>query len=162
MTPRTTPVKGIIFQPRYSLSSIAIFVLARALAACGSDAESAQTSGAAVTESWQCDTAHADWKQCLDNKVQHCHIVAGMDPHFHWGMDCQAQGYTCHSDNEGQAACVDMNKTCSPADHKCDNNTAYNCLQGHLAVEPCGTSKHCHDESDAAHCEASDPDNHEH
>ena len=152
---------------------IALSTAAMAAVACGSDDEgsdgasgaagssgssgaagSSGSSGAAgSSSSWQCDADHADWEQCEDNKVQYCHIVSGMDPHFHWGMDCEAQGYECYDDGAGDATCVDMSQECTAGEFRCEDNTAYNCIDGHLGIEPCGTAKHCHEEADAAHCE---------
>lgn len=105
------------------------------------------------TSTWECDADHADWERCEENKVQYCHIVSGMDPHFHWGMDCEAQGYQCHDDGMGEATCVDTSQTCTDGEFRCEDNTAYNCIDGKMGIEPCGTAKHCHEEADEAHCE---------
>jgi len=108
-------------------------------------------------QSFECTTERNGWEQCVDNKVQYCHIVAGMDPHFHWGSDCEALGYECVELNESTAACLDESSTCIAGEFKCENNTAYNCVDhdgdGHWAIDPCGTAKHCHEEADEAHCE---------
>lgn len=102
-----------------------------------------------------CTAERADWKQCQDGKIQVCHIVAGMDPHFHWGTDCAALGLSCvNIDQQGKAACVDTSKTCSAADEKCDQNTAYFCVEGQLGQQPCGTGADCHASAgEAPHCE---------
>ena len=108
-------------------------------------------------ESFECTTERDAWEQCLDNKVQYCHIVEGMDPHFHWGADCQTLGYECVQTSESQAACLDEGSTCTVCEFKCEANSAYTCVDheghGHWAIEPCGTAATCHEEADAAHCE---------
>ena len=70
-------------------------------------------------------------------------------------MDCQAQGYECHDDGAGDATCVDTSQSCTDGEFRCEDNTAYNCIDGHMGIEPCGTASTCHEESDAAHCEES-------
>jgi hypothetical protein len=102
-----------------------------------------------------CTNDRPDWKQCSDGKIQVCHIVSGMDPHFHWGADCAALGLSCvNIDNQGKAACVDESKSCAAADEKCDSNTAYFCVDGKLGQEPCGTAAECHaGAGEAPHCE---------
>ncbi|MDX9722585.1 MAG: hypothetical protein RBU37_17695 [Myxococcota bacterium] len=118
-------------------------------AGCGEDEPT-------VTD-WVCDASHDGWEKCTDNKVQHCHIVEGMDHHFHWGADCAALGLTCMVRGEaGHAACVDTATPCTETDQRCENNTAYFCIDGKLAQDPCGTSKHCHADEGVPHCEELD------
>lgn len=142
----------------------AVSTLTIALAACGSgDLESKGASGSAGSpgtggtgasaSSWECDADHAQWQRCEEEKIQYCHIVSGMDPHFHWGMDCDAQGYSCHDDGMGNATCVDKAQPCAAGEFRCVDNTAYNCIDGYMGIEPCGTAKHCHEKTDEAHCE---------
>ncbi len=103
---------------------------------------------------WECDTSHNGWERCTDNRVEYCHIVSGMDPHFHWGADCVSLGLACVDvDDKGNAACVDSSKSCTPVDQKCDQNAAYFCVNGKLAQEPCGTAKECHADEGIPHCE---------
>ncbi len=108
-------------------------------------------------QTFECAEERDGWEQCLDNKVQYCHIVDGMDPHFHWGADCEALGYECVQLTESTAACLDDSSDCTVGEFKCEDNTAYNCVDedghGHWAIEPCGTAAHCHEEEDEAHCE---------
>ena len=117
-----------------------------------------QSEQAETTQTWTCDEDHDDWRGCSENKVQYCHILEGMDPHFHWLTDCESLGYSCVEEVAGEAVCVDYDQTCDAGSFSCDadSNTAYNCVDGHLAVEPCGTSKTCHEEDDEAHCEEVD------
>jgi hypothetical protein len=114
-------------------------------------------------QSFECVAARDGWEQCLDNKVQYCHIVEGMEPHFHWGADCAALGYACVELSENEAACLDESTTCTAGTFKCENNTAYNCVteegHSHWAIEPCGTAKHCHEEANEAHCEEEEDSN---
>ncbi|MBN2670143.1 MAG: hypothetical protein JXX29_00635 [Deltaproteobacteria bacterium] len=108
-------------------------------------------------QTFDCTLERDGWEQCLDNKVQYCHIVEGMDPHFHWGADCEALGYACVQLTESEAVCVDDSSTCTAGEFKCEANTAYNCIDedghSHWAIEPCGTAAHCHEEAAEAHCE---------
>ncbi|PID38300.1 MAG: hypothetical protein CSB49_06330 [Proteobacteria bacterium] len=103
-----------------------------------------------------CTKDRPDWRQCSEGKIQVCHVVSGMDPHFHWGADCKSLGLSCVNINkQGKAACVDETKTCATADEKCEGNTAYFCVDGKLGQEPCGTAATCHVEAgEAPHCEA--------
>lgn len=114
-----------------------------------SDDDSNETTGFG-----ECTTERDGWEQCSDNKIQYCHIVTGMDPHFHWGTDCEAQGLTCvNINNQGSAACVDPAQSCTTADERCENNTAYFCVEGSLAIDACGTAATCHDDEGTPHCE---------
>ncbi len=104
-------------------------------------------------ESFECTTEREGWEQCVDGKVQFCHI-----DHFHWGADCATLGYECVELTESTAACLDENSTCVVGEFKCETNTAYNCVDedghGHWAIEPCGTAAYCHEEATEAHCES--------
>ena len=149
------------------LACASLIGISLALGACGSDddpanpaaggaggsAGSGASAGSGGSSAWQCDADHADWESCSENKVQYCHIVSGMAPHFHWGMDCEALGYTCHDDGAGHATCVDMAQTCTAGEFRCEDNTAYNCIDGHMGIETCGTAQTCHEEASEAHCE---------
>lgn len=118
---------------------------------CGDD-----DSGGGET-SFECTVERDGWEQCSGDEVQYCHIVEGMDPHFHWGADCGALGFECVEVSESEAVCVDPASSCTVGEHRCEENTAYNCVdhggEGRWAVIPCGTSKTCHDEADEAVCE---------
>ncbi len=106
-------------------------------------------------KAWECEDGKDGWERCTDNKVQYCHIVEGMEPHFHWGQDCQKDGYECVEVKDGEAVCVDHSTSCSEGDFHCDglDDTAYNCVDGHYSVIPCGTSKACHETTTEAVCE---------
>jgi len=151
-TKKGTPSRSSL---RAMMALLALALLALlALPACGGDEGGDETGG---EESFECTTERDGWEQCLDNKVQYCHIVEGMDPHFHWGSDCQALGYACVELTGSQAACLDEGSTCTVGEFKCEGNSAYTCVDheghGHWAIEPCGTAAHCHEEADEAHCE---------
>jgi len=130
---------------------------------CSSDTDSASPNptsdggsdvDAGQQVSWQCDDSHNGWERCSENRVQYCHVVSGMEPHYHWGADCVSLGLACIDiDQKGNAACVDNSATCSSSDEKCDQNTAYFCVNGKMAQEPCGTAKQCHADSATPHCE---------
>lgn len=136
-------------------------ILTVTAAACGSDSEdvspSADAGGADSTvdagASWECEASRNGWERCNDNRVQYCHIVTGMDPHFHWGADCVSLGLTCVEVDGSNAACVDNNTPCTVADERCAENVAYFCVGGKLAQEPCGTARECHDTSGTPRCE---------
>jgi hypothetical protein len=134
--------------------SIAVVVLAGALTGCGDGASSQNDAG---PTNFECTTERDGWQQCVDNKVQYCHIVSGMDPHFHWGADCQSLGFTCIEASQNVAGCLDQASICTVGASKCEDNTAYNCLdhdgQGHWAIEPCGTAATCKQEGTKALCD---------
>lgn len=113
-------------------------------------------------DSFECSEDKDGFEQCVDNKVQYCHIVDGMDPHFHWGADCEELGYKCMELSKSEAACLDESTSCTVGEFKCEENTAYNCVDhdghGHFAVEPCGTAATCHEHDDEAHCEQQESD----
>jgi len=120
-----------------------LVALALALGACGDDPEELPPDGGAPA-SWECDSSHDGWKRCDEGKIKYCHVVAGMDPHFHWGTDCAARELECvEIDDTGAAACVDSETACTAQDVRCDQNTAYFCVDGNLAQEPCGTASTC-------------------
>jgi hypothetical protein len=133
---------------------------------CDDGDEKSETSendtGAGAEESFECEEGRGGWEQCLDNKVQYCHIVEGMDPHFHWGADCESLGYECIELSESEAVCLDESTDCEPGEFRCEENTVYNCVAhgdyGHFAVEPCGTAATCHEHDDEAHCEQGESD----
>lgn len=121
-----------------------LVALALALGACGEDPEELPPDGGDAPASWECDSSHDGWKRCDGGKIKYCHVVAGMDPHFHWGTDCAARALECvEIGDEGAAACVDSETPCSAQDVRCDQNTAYFCVDGNLAQEPCGTASTC-------------------
>jgi hypothetical protein len=143
------------------MSPIVVAILA-ALGGCGKDDDSEKNNanpdarGAAGT-SFQCSEDKNAWEQCVDDKVQYCHIVTGMEPHFHWGADCQSLGYQCLELSQQEAACLDEDSTCTVGDTKCEDNTAYQCVdhdgQGHWTVDPCGTAATCREHDGEVHCE---------
>ncbi len=107
--------------------------------------------------SYECTTDRDGWEQCVGNKVQYCHIVEGMEPHFHWGADCAALGYACVETSASTAACLDETSTCAAGTFKCENNSAYNCVMNNgslsIAIEPCGTAATCQASESEALCE---------
>lgn len=135
--------------------------LAAGTFSCGDDGEVDETSGtdtdAESEESFECTEDRDGFEQCVDNKVEYCHVVEGMDPHFHWGADCETLGFECMELSESEAVCLDESTTCTVGEFRCEDNTAYNCVEhgdhGHFAVEPCGTAATCHEHDDEAHCE---------
>lgn len=147
-----------------------VFVLAvvEALSGCGSGSTSMSpdtgtttslADGGPVSPSeLECMEGRDGWEQCVDNKVQYCHLVSGMAPHFHWGSDCVSLGLSCIALSESKAGCIDMASSCTPGEFKCESNTAHTCVSqgdlGHWVVEPCGTAKTCHVEATTAHCES--------
>ena len=117
--------------------------------------------GDSDNESWDgiCTNERDGWEKCDNNRIQWCHVLEGMDPHFHEGSNCEALGLTCvehahehdgHTDYE--AFCVDESMTCEEGEFTCVDNTARNCIDGVMALEPCGTML-CHEETDEAVCE---------
>jgi hypothetical protein len=140
-------------------ASTGLVVVAATFTACSdsgkTDPPPVDPGADAGISAFECKEGRDGWQQCEDGKIQYCHIVSGMDPHFHWGTDCQALGLSCvNLDAEGNAACVDRSKSCVPADEKCDANTAYFCVEGKLGQEPCGTAAECHaGDGEKPHCE---------
>jgi len=122
------------------------FLLLLPLAACkGDDTDD--------TTDWECDATHDAWERCTDeDAVEWCH--GDMDPpHFHEGTDCADLGYECTEYGEGLAACVDTSTSCDEGEAWCEDNTAYFCVDGSVAVEPCSSVQTCHAHDDEAHCE---------
>ena len=123
---------------------------------CGEDSKN--TTPAA--SDFQCTADKSGWEQCVDNKVEYCHIVEGMEPHFHWGSDCQALGFQCVELSESQAACLDPTRTCAVGQFVCQDNTALNCVayggQEHWTLDPCGTAATCKQDATQAFCEHAD------
>lgn len=106
-------------------------------------------------ESW-CMEGRENWEQCEDGVILWCHVMDGMQPHPHAGQDCAADGLECVQVSDSDAACVDMSTSCTQGEHECSaENEALNCVDGHWAVEPCGSLR-CHDEDDGAVCEEGD------
>ncbi len=106
-----------------------------------------------------CTDERDGWEKCENNRIQWCHVLEGMDPHFHEGSNCEALGLTCvehareHDDHTHyEAFCVDESMICEAGTFACVDNTAQNCIDGVMALEPCGT-KHCHEEAAEAVCE---------
>jgi hypothetical protein len=113
-------------------------------------AKDGSTDGSAA---WQCDKNHNGWEQCQNNRIVVCHGDIA-SPHFHNAEDCGGKSLTCMAGDEpGEAACVDSTKACAASDVRCDQNTAYFCIDGKLAVKACGTAKECHLHQGEAHCE---------
>ena len=93
-----------------------------------------------------CTTEREGWEKCDSNRIQWCHILEGMTPHFHEGLNCQALGLTCvEQESAGggltgyEAFCVDESMTCQQGAYACVDNTARNCVGGVTALAPCGT-----------------------
>ncbi len=150
----------------FGLSCAFIFLwLMLAAIGCGDDDDPSTSSGQdddddddsdedspPVEGDFACVEDRANWEQCADDMIQWCHVIEGMDPHFHWGMDCASSGYSCVELTASQAVCVDMSSSCDEGAFKCEDNTAYNCVDGHWGIESCG-SKECAEESAAAICQ---------
>ncbi len=110
-----------------------------------------------------CSEETENFEKCEDNRIQWCHVLEGMDPHFHEGLNCESLGLTCmeHAENAGTdqlryvAYCVDESITCEEGEYACAENTAQNCLDGVMAMEPCGTGT-CHEHDGEALCEDAD------
>lgn len=132
-------------------------ILVLAAAACDDGGGGTSGDGGGAAASWECTVERDGWERCVDQKVEYCHIVSGMEPHFHWGADCQTLGFTCVELSQSQAACLDEASTCTIGQFKCEDNTAYNCMDhggyGHWAVEPCGTAATCKQDGTNALCE---------
>jgi hypothetical protein len=107
-----------------------------------------------IVGEFECEDGRDGWEMCVNDEVRYCHIVEGMDPHFHGGIDCASDGLTCVVNDEHEAACVDPNTSCNEGEFKCEDNTAYNCVDGNWAMRACGTAAECHEEEDEAHCHA--------
>lgn len=103
-----------------------------------------------------CGKAEDGWLQCKDNKVRRCHATTDEDAHFHWGSDCAALNLKCVTFGERKAACIDESTSCQSAEFKCENNTAFNCVNGNWAMERCGTAKTCEKEAAQASCRKKD------
>ncbi len=130
-------------------------VLTLHLAGCpSSDDDDSSGDDDTTDDAFECTEDRAGWEQCDDGAVQWCHVIDGYDPHFHWGMDCAAEGYDCVEHGDHEADCVDPTTTCAAGDFQCDDNTAMNCLDGHFSIEDCGTGE-CHEHGDEAECEES-------
>lgn len=135
---------------------LAVLAAAGAVAfgVAGCDGDDATTDETTAAESFACTADKAGWEQCTDNMVQWCHAEAGMEPHFHWGANCQDLGQSCVELSGTEAACVDTSSSCSAGEHRCEKETAYNCLaDGHWAVEPCIGTTICHEAAAGAICQ---------
>ncbi len=137
-----------------SMVVIAVFGVVMVLtgaAGCGDD--SSKENGNENDNGFECTEERDGWEQCVGDRIQWCHVVHGMDPHFHWGTDCGQHGLSCVETDDHKAHCVDMNEHCDEGDAFCDHNTAHYCVDGHLAEKPCGTSNVCREEGGKAFCE---------
>lgn len=92
-------------------------------------------------EDFECTEARDRWEQCQGGEVVWCHGFG--TPHFHSGAKCALAGLACTEISERRAVCTDDSATCDPGAFACDGNTATNCIDGVLALEPCGTRKTC-------------------
>lgn len=120
-----------------------------------------EDSNNAGSTTWDgvCQDNRDGWEKCSQNRIQWCHVLEGMTPHFHEGLDCDALGLTCvefqvttNGATVWAASCVDSTQTCTDGEFKCEENSAMNCLNKAMAIEPCGT-KTCHEDTALAHCE---------
>lgn len=153
-------------------SMVAAFVFSVAVLSCGDDdndnkensTDDGTDDGTDTGETFECSEDKSGWEQCVDNKVQYCHIVDGMDPHFHWSSDCESLGFECVELSESEASCLDDTQTCTVGEFRCEDNTAYNCIEhdgeGRWTVDPCGTASTCsaEEDSDEAYCEEDESD----
>lgn len=106
---------------------------------------------------WTCTNDRDDWSRCDGDRTIWCH-GEGQYPHFHNGRDCAADGLRCAALSEREAVCVDPSASCAAGEAMCEGNTAQNCLDGALAVEPCGTAKTCVVYRGEARCDAKPSD----
>ena len=118
-----------------------LLLLSAALAACGDDTESS------AAEAWACSESKNLSERCEEGEVVWCHAVG--TPHFHGGAKCALAQYSCIEVTEDRAVCSN-NETCADGDFRCEGNTAINCVQGVIGLEPCGTRKKCLEEPAAA------------
>ncbi len=118
-------------------------------AGCGDDSSENNENN----NGFECTEERDGWEQCVDDRIQWCHLVTGMEPHFHWSTDCSELGLSCVETDDHKAHCVDMTQNCDEGDAFCDHNTAHYCVDGHLAEKPCGTSNVCREEGGTAFCE---------
>lgn len=130
-----------------ALLCILACALALYLAGCPASSDDDTTA-----DTFECTEDRAGWEQCVDGAVQWCHVLEGMDPHFHWGMDCATDGYDCVEHADHEADCVDPGTTCQDGDFQCDDNVAMNCLDSHFSIEDCGTGE-CQVNAGEAECE---------
>lgn len=147
----------------------ALTLAALAVVACdGDDEGDAATGGSGSDAAWECtDPAQDGWQQCDGTTIAMCHSDAEGDGHFHSGADCSAWGseFSCVivDEDEHFAGCLDGDSSCEAGEVKCEENTAYNCVDGKWALSPCGTAQTCELEGDHAHCHGEEGhDDHDH
>jgi surface-anchored protein len=149
------------------IASITLAALAAAMSGCGGNNDVPPPDGGAANQpadggapsqpadggaaNFECIEGRDGWAQCVDNKIQWCHATGS--PHFHWGTQCAALQLECVETSDRTAVCVDPSKPCTAGTHRCENNTAYNCVDGKTSIEPCGTAKQCRDEASSALCD---------
>jgi hypothetical protein len=130
--------------------------------ACGADEESEDTNtgGSALT----CAAETDGHSTCNEGTISICHADDPEDIHFDNGANCASQELTCTQLSASEAGCVDPGVTCTAADVMCDSstNTAFNCSEGRLVVERCGSAAVCEMHEGEAHCEGGDDHDHDH
>ena len=129
--------------------------------ACGDDEETegTNTGGSALT----CAAETDGHSTCNEGTISICHADDPEDIHFDNGANCASQELTCTQLSASEAGCVDPGVTCTAADVMCDSstNTAFNCSEGRLVVERCGSAAVCEMHEGEAHCEGGDDHDHE-
>jgi hypothetical protein len=146
----------------FRLRSLALAALtllaATGITACAEEEEDTNSTGFAELV---CEPATDDHSTCNGNTVAFCHAE---ENHFDPGANCDTDGLTCVRLSAAEAGCVDTAASCTSADIMCDSaeNTAYNCNDGRLVVERCGSAALCEMHDGEAHCEGGDDHDHDH
>jgi hypothetical protein len=90
---------------------------------------------------WACSAERAGQTRCSANgEILYCH--GSGDPHFDVQRDCKEQSLACVNTSDSAAACVE-GTACQASETRCEQNTAYRCVNGLLEVEMCGTLQEC-------------------
>ena len=141
-----------------ALTALAL-VAAAGITACSEEEE--DDSNSTGFAELVCEPATDDHSTCNGNTVAFCHAE---ENHFDPGANCDTDGLTCVRLSASEAGCVDTAASCTSADIMCDTaeNTAYNCNEGRLVVERCGSAATCEMHDGEAHCEGGDDHDHDH
>ena len=106
-------------------------------AACGED----ESPSVDTTVNWSCSDERDGWERCEEGNVIWCHAFG--TPHFHTGARCASAGLECVSVTDARAVCTVPEETCEAGEFSCRDNIATNCLEGRVALWPCGTRRQC-------------------
>ena len=145
------------------LRSLALAAMAL-IAAAGFTACSEEENGDDNSTSFAelvCGPETDDQSTCNGNTIAVCHAE---ENHFDPGANCDTDGLTCVRLSASEAGCVDTAASCTSADILCDTveNVAYNCNDGRLVIERCGSAATCELHDGEAHCEGGDDHDHDH